>query len=73
MHCGTAGGLAGRRPTRRPAARAADPGTAALLFGHHDMDVAQGDRLTLNGAVYEVVFIHPERDVETVCNLEARQ
>lgn len=58
---------------RRPEARAADPGTAGLLFGRVDMDVQQGDRLTAGGAVYEVVMVQPERDVETVCRLEGRQ
>jgi hypothetical protein len=43
------------------------------LYGLYDMDIEQGDRLTYDGAVYEAVYIWPDRDVLTVVNLEARQ
>jgi hypothetical protein len=37
------------------------------------MDVRQGDRLTVEGALYEVTLVHADREVETVCSLEVRQ
>jgi hypothetical protein len=37
------------------------------------MDIAQGDRLTYVGSVYEVVYVWPDRDVLTVAAIEVRQ
>lgn len=54
-----------------------DGGEAATgqlrLYGRHDMDIAQGDRLTYVGSVYEVVYVWPDRDVLTVAAIEVRQ
>jgi hypothetical protein len=45
------------------AARAAN--RAVVVFGATDLDVAIDDRFTLDGILYRIVFISPNRDVDT--------
>jgi hypothetical protein len=45
------------------AARAAN--RAVVVFGACELDVAVDDRFTLDGILYRVVFISPNRDVDT--------
>lgn len=39
---------------------------AVVILGEKDMDIARDDRLTVNGQVYRVVFIQPNREACTI-------
>lgn len=56
--------------------RRSDESTLAVatpeLHGSSQMDVAEGDRFTLDGTVYEVIFVRPERITQTIADIEAR-
>jgi hypothetical protein len=37
-----------------------------VILGEKDMDIAREDRLTVNGQVYRVVFVQPNREACTI-------
>jgi hypothetical protein len=53
------------RGSRLQSDAAREARTAVVVFGACDLDVAVEDRFTESGVLYRVVFIAPNRDVDT--------
>jgi hypothetical protein len=53
------------RGSRLQSDAAREARTAVVVFGASDLDVAVDDRFTEAGVLYRVVFIAPNRDVDT--------
>jgi hypothetical protein len=53
------------RGSRLQSDAAREARTAVVVFGDTDLDVAVDDRFTVAGVLYRIVFIAPNRDVDT--------
>lgn len=46
---------------------------SALVFGAAEMDIRTGDRFTLDGILYQVTFVRPNREFSTTAEVEVAQ
>ncbi len=53
------------RGSRLQSDAAREAQTAVVVFGAMDLDIAVGDRFTQDSVLYQVVFIAPNRDIDT--------
>lgn len=58
--------IAGSRGMKLQSDAARQATQAAFILGAYDMDIAVGDRVTVNGILFEVVFIQPNRLAATI-------